>query len=163
MGVEPEGLMDNQIKTTAEAVEGAHLTELYTVQVGPDGQAHAENQVVSGAGHRDPSQKSPAEWAYERLVMYIQKFEETLDSDHEVGMGYAGSDAGLLRIQGMGFFGPDVITFYGADPDGSKTQLIQHVSQLNVLLVAAPKEDAQAEPRRIGFSLAQQLNTRDES
>ena len=58
----------------------------------------------------------------------------------------------------MGYFAPDLITFYGADPMGAKMQLVQHVSQLNVMLVAADKEDKAAEPNRIGFKLANGLN-----
>ncbi|PLS23287.1 DUF6173 family protein [Neptunicoccus cionae] len=151
--------MDNKIKTTAEALESSALWELYSAQVDRDGQTKTENQVVSsGEGGQKSRPKSEAEWAYERIVMYIQKFEETLDSDQEVGMGFVGGDVGTLRIQGMGFFAPDLITFYGAAPNGSKTQLVQHVSQLNVMLVAAPKEDEQAEPQRIGFRLAAKLN-----
>ena len=73
-------------------------------------------------------------------------------------MGFAGGDVGTLRIQGMGYFAPDLITFYGQDPGGAKTQLVQHVSQLNVMLVAAPKEEASAEPSRIGFKLAAELS-----
>ncbi len=52
---------------------------------------------------------------------------------------------------------PDVITFYGRDAAGSKTQLVQHVSQLSVILRALPKPAAQAEPERIGFQLAADL------
>lgn len=116
----------------------------------------AENQPLPApVAAKTPEQKSPAQWAYERLVLYIQKFEETLEGDHEVGMGFAGSDAGMLHIKGMGFFAPDMITFYGADPSGMKTQLVQHVSQLNVMLKAAPKiED---EPHRIGFQMREKL------
>jgi hypothetical protein len=150
--------MDNQIKTTAEAVEAAHLAELYAVRVGPDGEAKSENQVVECApGSRPLDQKSPAEWAYERIVMYIQKFEETLNADEEIGLGFAGGNVGTLRIQGMGYFAPDIITFYGQDPDGAKTQLIQHVTQLNVMLVAAPKEQSGFAANRIGFKLADKL------
>ena len=115
-----------------------------------------ENQPLPPAVAKRPlSEKSPAEWAYERLVLYIQKFEEMLDGDHEVGMGFAGSDAGSLHIQGMGYFAPDIITFYGATPDGQKAQLVQHVSQLNVILRAAPK--IAEEPNRIGFRLRETL------
>jgi hypothetical protein len=46
-------------------------------------------------------------------------------------MGFVGGDAGVLRIEGMGYFDPDIVTFYGSDAAGSKTQLIQHVSQLS--------------------------------
>jgi hypothetical protein len=63
----------------------------------------------------------------------------------------------------MGYFAPDLITFYGEDPNGSKTQLVQHVSQLSVMLVAAPKQDEQAEPNRIGFKLAEDLEEKKAS
>lgn len=116
----------------------------------------AENQPLPEAlTHTRPEDKSPAQWAYERLILYIQKFEETLDANQEVAMGFAGSDAGTLHIQGMGFFAPDIITFYGADPSGSRTQLVQHVSQLNVMFKAASK--LTDEPTRIGFQLKKEL------
>jgi hypothetical protein len=104
-----------------------------------------------------PAQKSPAQWAYERVVLYLQKFEEQLDNDHEVAMGFTGSDAGVLRIEGIGYFDPDILTFYGSDPAGGKTQLVQHVGQLNVILRALPKAVDQVEPNRIGFRLVQDL------
>ena len=103
-------------------------------------------------------QKSAAEWAYERLILYVQNFEEQLDDEHEAAMGFAGSDHGVIRIEGMGFFGPDILTFYGSDDQGIRTQMIQHVSQLNVTLRALPRlPDRPAQ--RIGFQLAQDLET----
>ena len=98
--------------------------------------------------------KSPAAWAYERLILYIRNFEKQLDANEEVAMGFAGSEAGVLRIEGLGFFDPDLITFYGRDDDGMKTQLIQHVSQLSVMLRAIPKSEPATPARRIGFHLA---------
>ena len=68
-------------------------------------------------------------------------------------MGFAGDETGVLRIEGIGYFDPDIITFYGRDDNGAKTQLIQHVSQLSVTLRAVPKESAEDPPRRIGFQL----------
>ncbi len=150
--------MNTEIATTAEAAEDAALPERYSVRLSPNGAIERENQIVEPAQNgRQIAQKSAAEWAYERIVMYIQKFEETLNADEEVGMGFTGGDVGTLRIQGMGYFAPDLITFYGQDPGGSKTQLIQHVSQLNVMLVSSPKEDASTAPNRIGFKLAAEL------
>jgi hypothetical protein len=43
-------------------------------------------------------------------------------------------------------------------PDGARTQLIQHVSQLNVMLKAWPKDPGAVEPKRIGFHLAADLD-----
>ncbi len=103
-------------------------------------------------------QKSPAEWAYERIILYIQNFEEQLDNAHEVAMGFVGGEAGTLRIEGIGYFDPDIVSFYGTGPDGAKTQLIQHVSQLNVMLRALPRQNPEdEEPMRIGFRLAADL------
>lgn len=97
--------------------------------------------------------KSPAEWAHDRLVLYIRNFESQLDAAQEIAMGLAGDETGVLRIEGIGFFDPDIITFYGRDDSGARTQLIQHVSQLSVTLRAIPKESDQVPPRRIGFQL----------
>ena len=97
--------------------------------------------------------KSPAEWAHDRLVMYIRNFESQLDSQQEIAMGFASDESGVLRIEGLGYFEPDIITFYGRDEDGAKTQLIQHVTQLSVTLRAVPKEGKAQAPRRIGFQL----------
>ena len=97
--------------------------------------------------------KSPAEWAHDRLVIYIRNFESQLDARQEIAMGLAGDEAGVLRIEGLGFFDPDMITFYGRDETGAKTQLIQHVSQLSVTLRAVPKDVESDPPRRIGFNL----------
>jgi hypothetical protein len=73
-------------------------------------------------------------------------------------MGFAGSDSGVIRIEGMGYFEPDILTFYGQDQMGMRTQLIQHVGQLSVMLRALPKQVETEEPKRIGFQLAEDLN-----
>jgi len=150
--------MSEQIKTTAEAIEAAALPEAYMVNVTAENSERIPQQPMpSGVTKKPLEQKSPAEWAYERIVLYIKDFEEKLDSDHEVGMGFTGGEVGTLKIQGMGYFAPDILTFYGEDPEGSKVQLVQHISQLNVMLVAATKHDDKAEPNRIGFKLAKDL------
>jgi hypothetical protein len=73
-------------------------------------------------------------------------------------MGFAGTPAGVLRIEGLGYFAPDLLAFYGRDAQGTRTQLIQHVSQLNVLLRALPKPEEREAPRRIGFRLVASLD-----
>lgn len=117
----------------------------------PDGDCAEHQPLPPAVADKPHEQKSPAEWAYQRLILYVQKFEEQLDSDHEVGLGFAGSEAGSLSIRGMGYFAPDIITFYGVDQDGQRTQLIQHVSELNVMLKATHRQDDTAQ--RIGFRL----------
>lgn len=109
---------------------------------------------MTKAVKKKPSKpKSPAEWAHDRLVLYIRNFEEQLDAAQEIALGFAGDEAGVLLIEGIGFFDPDLITFYGRDENGAKTQLIQHVSQLSVTLRAVSKDSTEEPPRRIGFQL----------
>ncbi|MEM7473285.1 MAG: DUF6173 family protein [Pseudomonadota bacterium] len=149
--------MGDQIKTTAEAIEGAALPKARVVHTVEGAKSPEQDPLPQAVTESNLEDKSPAEWAYIRLVLYIKNFEEQLDADHEVAMGFTGGEAGVMRIEGMGFYAPDILTFYGSDPSGAKTQQIQHVSQLNVLLRALPKHIDQPEPNRIGFRLAKAL------
>ena len=143
--------MNDQINTAAEVAEADAMPRRFEKHT--DG-GKCRDERTDGLAGKPAKAKGPAEWAYERLILYIQNFEEQLDNEHEVAMGFTGGDAGVLKIEGMGFFDPDIVTFYGSDPAGGKTQLVQHVSQLNVMLRALPKEVEAEEPNRIGFKLA---------
>ncbi|MGV6803480.1 MAG: DUF6173 family protein [Ruegeria sp.] len=147
--------MQDKIETSAEAAEAAALPRCYEVHANQDGSSG--NRDLPEPLRQPVDTKSPAQWAYERLILYIQNFEQTLDSDQEVAMGFTGGDAGVMRIEGMGYFDPDVITFYGSDGAGARTQLVQHVSQLNVMLRALPKTVEDKPANRIGFRLAAKL------
>lgn len=151
-------MVDKMIQTSAEAHEADALPRRLDVHTSPEG-ATRETDLPEAVTKKPLEQKSPAEWAYERLILYIQNFEQQLDNEHEVAMGFAGGDAGVLRIEGMGYFDPDIVTFYGTDPGGARTQLIQHVSQLSVILRALPKQVPQDNARRIGFRLAAELDS----
>lgn len=105
------------------------------------------------AAKRPAKPRNPARRAHDMLIAYIRHFETQLDSAQEIAMGFAGDEAGVLRIEGIGYHDPDIVTFYGSDESGAKTQLIQHVSQLSVTLRAVPKESDEEPPRRIGFQL----------
>ncbi|SEW39042.1 hypothetical protein SAMN04488515_2546 [Cognatiyoonia koreensis] len=154
--------MTDEIATSAEAIENAHLPSIREVHTNPDAKCASEGGIPKAL--KEPTgRKSPAQWAYERIILYIQNFEKQLDNDEEVGMGFVGGDAGVIKIEGLGYYDPDLITFYGSDGTGAKTQLIQHVSQLNVMLRAAPKQVDQAEPNRIGFRLAKELEREDDA
>ena len=150
--------MQDEINTSAEAAEEEVLPCLYEVHCNPDGSIKRRERTAPAPVSNGPAvPKSPAQWAYERVVLYLKKFEEGLDNEHEAAIGFTGADAGVLRIEGMGYFDHDILTFYGSDPSGGRTQLVQHVSQLNVMLRALPKQPDQAEPNRIGFRLVEEL------
>ncbi|MEM1386248.1 MAG: DUF6173 family protein [Pseudomonadota bacterium] len=150
--------MTTEIKTTAELAETEAMPQVHVAHTDPDAQKGCGDLAVPQAVATKPvAQKSPARWAYERVILYIKNFEAQLETSQEVAMGFAGADAGVLRIEGVGYYDPDIITFYGSDATGARTQLVQHVSQLNVLLRALPKAVDDEAPRRIGFRLAEDL------
>lgn len=151
-------------QTLADMVEAEPLLRARAAMADPDAPTTAEQEALPDAvTRRSPAQKSAAEWAYERLILYIQKFEESLDDAEEIAMAFTGGDGpgDAVRIEGMGFFAPDIVTFYGSDAAGARTQIIQHVSQLTVRLRALPKPEPAVAPRRIGFTLARSLGEGD--
>lgn len=113
---------------------------------GPDNQAAA---LVEGVRMRE----NPAEWAFVRLSKLIQEFESKLDKDDEVAAHLVGLPGdGTMRIEDVGFWGPDLILFFGKDPDGRPMRLVQHYTQINVVLRGLPRPQERP-ARRIGFQL----------
>ena len=154
-----ETARDHEIKTTAEIAEAAvYQPTARVVQCDPSAKSGELEPLPKSVAETPVERKSPAEWAYQRLILYIQNFEKTLDTEEEIAMGFTDTGGGFLRIEGLGHFDPDIVTFYGVDQTGARVQLVQHVSQLNVLLRAMPKAGDAAEPRRIGFRLAEALD-----
>ncbi|MEL7252858.1 MAG: hypothetical protein AAFZ04_08380 [Pseudomonadota bacterium] len=151
--------MDDKINTSAEAVENAAMPRCHEVHA-DEAACQGGRNVTEGVQLTPMEDKSEARWAYERLILYIQNFEKMLDNEQEIAMGFAGDSSGVIRIEGMGYFDPDIVTFYGTDATGAKTQLVQHVSQLSVMLRALPKISEGPEPNRIGFRLARDLTPR---
>lgn len=147
----------DSIDTSAEILENAVLPTIHEVHVDPSRHGPSADDLPASV-KQNAANKSPAQWAYERLIIYIQNFEKQLNADQEVAMGFTGSSAGTLRIEGLGYYDPDIVTFYGSNESGARTQLVQHVSQLNVMLMALPKPTEQAEPNRIGFQLGKDLD-----
>ncbi len=91
-----------------------------------------------------------AEYAVKAIYEEIADFEATLDSDHEIGMPVVGGPSGLcVHVREVYRFGTDKLVFVGIDSEQKPVRLIQHLSQLNLLMLAAPKIGPVA--ARIGF------------
>ena len=102
----------------------------------------------------------PAAWMHQRLVHQIMEFEKNLGPDHEIGGRFVeGPNAESLHITNVASWGPDMILFMGEWPDGRKFELIQHYSQVSVLLTAVKKQND--EPRRIGFEMLKTVKEQD--
>ncbi|PLX38118.1 MAG: hypothetical protein C0606_07745 [Hyphomicrobiales bacterium] len=99
---------------------------------------------------------NPAAWMYERLALSIRDFEARLDAEHEIGARLAASAPGeTVHIEDMGYWGPDLIIIHGHTEDGQPFRMMQHISQVNVVLVAVKK--LKEKPNRIGFVLLEKV------
>lgn len=92
-----------------------------------------------------------ADVCFDYIKKSVLSFQNTLDYDHEVGVMLAsfGKDI-TMHVASIGYQNPNLIIFEGF-VDGSRAELIQHMSQLNFLLVALQKPKPLEPPRRIGF------------
>lgn len=73
-------------------------------------------------------------------------------------MGLAGGGAGVIKIEGLGYYDPDIVTYYGTNELGAKMQLIQHVTQLNVMLIANPKISTKLSQTALGSNWQKALS-----
>jgi hypothetical protein len=105
-----------------------------------------------------PKNISPAQWMYMRIAQAIVAFEKTLDQEHEVAFNLVSiNGAQTMHVLDVGFWAPDLVLFFGRGQDGSPIQLMQHVTQVSLLLVAAKKEMPAEPPRRIGFDIMKRV------
>ncbi len=92
-----------------------------------------------------------ASYSYQVIADRIKEFEEDLDDDHEIAVMLASFGQSVtMTVTGIGYSNPSTLTFYGYVGKQCAT-LIQHMSQLNFLLLAVKKADPEKPPRRIGF------------
>lgn len=117
-----------------------------------------QNIIESNAIHAmdliKPREGGDAGWMHERIVKSIEDFEKDLGNEYQAGGRLVNFKDIVFSIEDVGYWGPDMIIFYGALPDGSHVQLLQHISQLNLLLVSVPRKDDLTQPRRkIGFQI----------
>ena len=98
-----------------------------------------------------------AEVMFEKLLNQIADFEKTLSYDEETGCYLASFGKEIsIRIEAVGYDNPYFIVFHGYTLGGNeRVQLVQHVSQINVLLVAVEKPKDRDKPRRLGFKSTQ--------
>lgn len=93
---------------------------------------------------------NPAGYMLERLSKLIAAFQHGLSEDVEIAMLVAGAGTIPFRLRGVRVSNPDILIFNGIDEDGNPVQLVQHHSQMSVMLTAVPK--LEETPYRIGFT-----------
>jgi len=89
---------------------------------------------------------------HKKLAKWIADFDDRLDDKHEVGVRLVSFGQTIVfRLEGMGYWNPSLIVFTGRTDDNQPVELIQHVSQISILLMKLAREDPSEPKPRIGF------------
>lgn len=89
---------------------------------------------------------------FEILKRYIQKFERTLDPQHEVGIMMTNfGQSIIMQVKEITYEKPVLLIFKGF-VNGKMSTLIQHMNQLNFLLTSIEKTDEKPK-NPIGFTV----------
>ena len=95
----------------------------------------------------------PSEQARDALIDQINAFEAQLDPQQELGARLVNFGGQAFYIEDVEVCARDLIAFLGHNELGQPVRLLQHVSQISVLLVAM--KTRHPEPVRVGFKLAE--------
>ena len=100
-----------------------------------------------------PKNQNLADEFYRRLINWINDFHKKLDDEHEVGARLVSfGQTVTFHIEDISYWNPSLISFIGNNENDEPVELIQHVSQISVLLVAMKRKDTTQPKRPIGFA-----------
>ncbi len=87
-----------------------------------------------------------------KLYKEINEFGLSLDSESEVAVRLVSfGETVQFGIESIGFSDPSLIIFSGHTSDGSHVQLVQHISQISMLLLATQRLNPEQPKFPIGF------------
>jgi hypothetical protein len=89
---------------------------------------------------------------YRHLKKKAEEFDNKLDGSQCVGVKLIPSGQSVaFQVTALGYCDPSLIIFAGVTENGLEVQLIQHVSQLNFLLMAMPRPNPKEPKIPLGF------------
>ena len=109
-----------------------------------------ERQVEINASKMqfDSRAEQVAYYLYEEIRDYQNKLSDTED----VAMSVVQFNQSItILVKEIGYIGYNLVCFHGEDTSGKPLELIQHVQQLNFLLMVVPKPEPEIPKRKIGF------------
>jgi hypothetical protein len=88
-----------------------------------------------------------------RLITWINDFHRDLDDEHEAGAQLVNFGQSItFHIENIGYWDPSLISFIGKNENGETIKLVQHVSQISILLVGLKRNSLEKPKRPIGFA-----------
>jgi hypothetical protein len=136
-GKHPEGLV---------GLGGIPFAEFLTPQLKPLPMPAFSNPVV------EATEANYASEFYHRLTKWIRDYDAKLDQAQEVGVRLVSfGQSVVFHLENMGYWNPSLISFKGRTDKDEPVELIQHVSQISILLMALPRKDPTQPKNPIGF------------
>lgn len=137
--------MKNQENTTPDLPIQLTLTALNAIQKSSSDKQKMVNAAVIQEG-------STAQIVAENLHQEILNYQANLSNIEDVAMSIVKFNESItLFVDSIGYIGYNLVRFGGKDSSGKPLELIQHVSQLNFLLMVVPKPEPEVPKRKIGF------------
>jgi hypothetical protein len=100
-----------------------------------------------------PTNPNLASEFHHRLINWINDFHKSLDENHEVGARLVNFGQSVtFHIEDIGYWNPSLISFIGKNESGEPIELLQHVTQISILLVAMKRNSIEQPKRPIGFA-----------
>ncbi len=89
---------------------------------------------------------------YRRLLQWVSDFDQSLDEEHGVGVRSVTSGQTMVfHLSGISYCNPALMRFVGATDEGEPVEMIQHVSQINMVLVKMRRLDPEQPKSKIGL------------
>ena len=95
---------------------------------------------------------SRAEQVAYYLYEEIRDYQNNLPDTEDVAMSIVQFNQSItIFVKEIGYIGYNLVCFHGEDTSGKPLELIQHVQQLNFLLMVVHKPKPEVPKRKIGF------------
>ena len=98
-----------------------------------------------------PRDYTLADYACEKIIERINEFEANLADDMQAGGKFITFGNEAFAIDSVTYQNPNILIFSGTTAEGETVQLIQHTSQLNLLLLAVKRNHPEEPRRKIGY------------
>lgn len=119
--------------------------------------AMGRNPLPNTASLLAPRSLSSSEVVFDQVADTLHAFEETLSAEEEIGAYLVNAPgAKVMHIERVERRGREMIAFHGVNEHGKTMLLLQHCTQVNILLTALPKLHDTA--RRIGFDITEKAS-----